>query len=123
VSRRVQAQQTDRPVRESEETDDGGDRPPTTLIESGDRSAEIRAQEAADDEEIQAAQDVRRRELEEREPRPGDRVDIRAYTPEGELFVDRSIVTRAGWTTIVNLGPADRARMSKLKRRRAGERP
>ena len=78
VSRRVQAQQTDRPVREPEETDDGGDRPPTTLIESGDRSAEIRAQEAVDDEEIQAAQDVRRRELEDREPRPGDRVDIRA---------------------------------------------
>lgn len=74
----MQAQQTDRPVREPEETDDGGDRPPNTLIESRDRSEEIRAQEAAADDDIRAAQDVRRRELEDQEPRPGDRVDIRA---------------------------------------------
>jgi hypothetical protein len=78
VSRRVQSQETSRPVREPEETDDGGDRPPTTLVDSRDRSEEIRAQESAAEDEIQAAQDVRRREIEDQEPRPGDRVDIRA---------------------------------------------
>jgi hypothetical protein len=77
VSRRVQSQQTDRPVREPEETDDGGDRAPDTLVDSRDRTEEIRAQEAAEEADIRAAQDVRRREREDREPRPGDRLDVR----------------------------------------------
>ena len=78
VSRRVQSQQTERPVREPEESDDGGNREPDTLVDSRDRRNENRAQEAADDADIRAAQDVRRRELEDDELRPGDRVDLRA---------------------------------------------
>jgi hypothetical protein len=78
VSRRVQSQQTERPVREPEESDDGGNREPDTLVDSRDRRNENRAQEAADDADIRAAQDVRRRELEDNELRPGDRVDLRA---------------------------------------------
>ena len=78
VSRRVQSQQTKRPVREPEESDDGGNREPDTLVDSRDRTNEIRAQEAADNAEIRAAQDVRRREQEDSEPQPGDQVDLRA---------------------------------------------
>ncbi len=78
VSRRVQSQQTARPVREPEESDDGGNRQPDTLVDSRDRTEEIRAQEAADQADISAAQDVRRRDREDREPRPGDRLDLRA---------------------------------------------
>jgi hypothetical protein len=78
VSRRVQSQQTNRPVREPEETDDGGNRQPDTLIDSRDRTDEIRAQEADQEADIQAAQDVRRQDLADREPQPGDRVDVSA---------------------------------------------
>lgn len=78
VSRRVQDQQSSRPVRETEETDEGNDRQgPTTLVASDERSDEIRARNAADEDEIRAAQEERRREAENREPRPGDRVDVR----------------------------------------------
>ncbi len=77
IGRRVQDQQTSRPVRETEETDDGGDRAPDTLLESGERTDEIRARDARDQEAMDAAQAERRREEEDREPRPGDRVDLR----------------------------------------------
>ncbi|MCX8231117.1 MAG: hypothetical protein OTJ45_04765, partial [Alphaproteobacteria bacterium] len=65
-------------VREPEESDDGGNREPDTLVDSRDRTNEIRAQEAADNADIRAAQDVRRREQEDSEPQPGDQVDLRA---------------------------------------------
>ena len=78
VSRRVQSQQTARPVREPEESDDGSNRGPETLVDSRDRTNQIRSQETADDADIRAAQDVRRREVEDNEIRPGDRVDLRA---------------------------------------------
>ena len=77
VSRRVQDQQTARQVREPEEPDDGGDRQPTTLIDSRERSDEIRARNEAEDEAVRAAQEDRRREREDREPQPGDRLDLR----------------------------------------------
>lgn len=77
VSRRVQDQQTGRPIRETEETDDGNDRGPATLVDSRERTDEIRARNERDDEELEAAREERRREIEDREPRPGDRVDVR----------------------------------------------
>ena len=78
VSRRVQSQQTERPVREPEESDDGGNREPDTLVDSRDRRNEKRELEAADDADLRAAQNARRREREDNELRPGDRVDLRA---------------------------------------------
>jgi hypothetical protein len=78
VSRRVLSQQTERPVREPEESDDGGNREPDTLVDSRDRTNKVRAQNASDDADIRAAQDVRRREQEDNELRLGDRVDLRA---------------------------------------------
>ncbi len=75
--RRVQDQQTSRPVRETEESDDGGDRQPSTIIDSRERSEKIRARNSADEEALRAAQEERRREREDRDPRPGDQLDVR----------------------------------------------
>ena len=69
-TRRVQDQQSSRPVRETDETDDSGDQGAQVVLEEPSQSNRASAQQRASEEEVE-------RTGSDREPQPGEQVDIR----------------------------------------------
>lgn len=68
-SRRVQDQQSSRPVQETEESDDGGGQEGQPIVEENLQTKNLQSQQKVDEEKIEQQGSS--------EPQPGDQVDIR----------------------------------------------
>ena len=68
-SRRVQDQQSSRPVQETDESDEGGDQGGQTIVEESPQTKNLRTQQKVEEEKIEQQNSS--------SPQPGDQVDIR----------------------------------------------